>query len=286
MENYKYWYDQDLYDPSTIRFISIDPLCEKYYSISPYIYCLNNPVRFIDPTRMKIEEGSLREWQRQRQNIERRKAELQSSVDKLTAKASAKGWSVEKLINKVGNKIGRIYNLNTTLGTMNTLENSSQVYRLSGTTGSIGGLKLSTTDNVLVIDYSGTANFVHEITHAGQFEVGDVAFDSKSGLSLAQDIFDETSAYRAQFAYSPSSVSGLASPPINGSYNIIPQWVQGLGGGALYSPGGSANTGIIPLNINSTNVDFIIAYPNNPSLKNLPDNFILKQSYPSIYYKR
>lgn len=154
MENYKYWYDQDLYDPSTIRFISIDPLCEKYYSISPYVYCLNNPVRFIDPTRMKIEEGSLREWQRQRQNIERRKAELQSSVDKLTAKASAKGWSVEKLINKVGNKIGRIYNLNTTLGTMNTLENSSQVYRLSGTTGSIGGLKLSTTDNVLVIDYS------------------------------------------------------------------------------------------------------------------------------------
>lgn len=29
--------------------MSIDPLCEKYYWISPYAYCLNNPVKFIDP---------------------------------------------------------------------------------------------------------------------------------------------------------------------------------------------------------------------------------------------
>jgi RHS repeat-associated protein len=32
--------------------ISIDPLCEMYYSISPYAYCLNNPLRYIDPTGM------------------------------------------------------------------------------------------------------------------------------------------------------------------------------------------------------------------------------------------
>ena len=27
----------------------MDPLCEKYYSISPYAYCANNPVNRIDP---------------------------------------------------------------------------------------------------------------------------------------------------------------------------------------------------------------------------------------------
>lgn len=29
--------------------MSVDPLCEKYYWITPYAYCLNNPVKFIDP---------------------------------------------------------------------------------------------------------------------------------------------------------------------------------------------------------------------------------------------
>jgi hypothetical protein len=29
--------------------MSIDPMCEKYYWITPYAYCLNNPVKFVDP---------------------------------------------------------------------------------------------------------------------------------------------------------------------------------------------------------------------------------------------
>lgn len=32
-----------------LQSMSIDPLCEKYYSISPYAYCFNNPVKFVDP---------------------------------------------------------------------------------------------------------------------------------------------------------------------------------------------------------------------------------------------
>lgn len=31
---------------------SMDPLAEKHYSISPYVYCLNNPVKYIDPLGM------------------------------------------------------------------------------------------------------------------------------------------------------------------------------------------------------------------------------------------
>ena len=47
------------YYPASGRFTSVDPLAEKYYSISPYVYCMGNPVKFIDPTGMKVETGSM-----------------------------------------------------------------------------------------------------------------------------------------------------------------------------------------------------------------------------------
>lgn len=34
---------------SHAKWFTVDPEAEKYYSISPYAYCLNNPVKFIDP---------------------------------------------------------------------------------------------------------------------------------------------------------------------------------------------------------------------------------------------
>ena len=37
------------YDPATGLFTSMDPLCEKYYHISPYAYCAGNPVNAVDP---------------------------------------------------------------------------------------------------------------------------------------------------------------------------------------------------------------------------------------------
>jgi len=35
--------------PALMRFTTPDPLAEKYYSVSPYAYCNNNPVNLIDP---------------------------------------------------------------------------------------------------------------------------------------------------------------------------------------------------------------------------------------------
>ena len=43
-----YDYGARFYDPSICRFTTMDPMCEKYYHLSPYIYCLNNPVNVID----------------------------------------------------------------------------------------------------------------------------------------------------------------------------------------------------------------------------------------------
>ena len=45
------WYDYGArhMTPDAGRFTTIDPMAEKYYNISPYAYCANNPLRYIDP---------------------------------------------------------------------------------------------------------------------------------------------------------------------------------------------------------------------------------------------
>lgn len=48
-----YDYGARQYNPVTARWDRMDPLCEKYYSMSPYNYCGNNPINAID------EEGKL-----------------------------------------------------------------------------------------------------------------------------------------------------------------------------------------------------------------------------------
>ena len=40
--------------PGTASWTAIDPMAEKCYSVSPYAYCNNNPVKFVDPEGRKI----------------------------------------------------------------------------------------------------------------------------------------------------------------------------------------------------------------------------------------
>ena len=44
-----YDYGARQYNPVTARWDRVDPLCEKYYGVSPYAYCGGNPVMHIDP---------------------------------------------------------------------------------------------------------------------------------------------------------------------------------------------------------------------------------------------
>lgn len=52
-----YYYEARYYKPPV--FTSRDPLFEKYFWMSPYAYCANNPVKYVDPSGMMDDEWEI-----------------------------------------------------------------------------------------------------------------------------------------------------------------------------------------------------------------------------------
>lgn len=267
-----YDYGARNYDPALGRWMNIDPLAEQYRRWSPYNYAMNNPVFFIDPDGMSVDPASQQEWDKQKQGIE-----FQKNVT-LVAAALSGAQSIKDSAKS----------LEGTLSNLTNLEKSTTVYSLNNTAPN-SEVKLDTATGNVVIGYNTPALFVHESTHAGQYESGDIAFDSQTGSTYAQDTGDEIAAYKAQYAFDPASVSGIASPTaVTKSADITTSWLQNISDGSgnkPYSQGGSANTGISPLNTNSSKADILKAYPNNAGLQSLPSNFTYK-SISTLNYKK
>lgn len=196
-------------------------------------------MRYIDPTGMSIDSTSQNAWDSQKQAILK---------------------DLSKLINnnKDGKKDSRIKSIQGTLRNMRTLEQSDQVYSLNKVNGKVGELKYDTSTGKVIIEYTGTSNFVHEVTHGVQFENGAVGFDKNTGKAIAIDLWDEAAAYTAQYQFDPSSI-----PTVTNINQITPLWVSEItdSKGNVYGPNGWANTGQYPLNANSGAYSLMIAYP-------------------------
>jgi len=51
-----YYYGARYYTPEVSVWLSVDPLADKYPSMSPFMYCAGNPLKYVDPDGMRLDK--------------------------------------------------------------------------------------------------------------------------------------------------------------------------------------------------------------------------------------
>ena len=98
------------------KWLSVDPLVDKYIHLSPYMYCNGNPIKFVDPDGNEVKPDGTEELDMIRNTIPK---ELQHYVQ-----LDANGYIDKEIINQYS---GKIYNLNC----LQALVNNSNTFRVS-----------------------------------------------------------------------------------------------------------------------------------------------------------
>ena len=209
------WYDYGArnYDATLCQFTTIDPLCEKYYHISPYAYCGNNPIKFIDPNGCEFTDAAWWGWVDNLTGvINRRQEKNNAKIAKKQAKLDNGGLS-EKKVKRLEKKIENLQNENSELsnvvGEIVALAASDQVYDImNDDSKNLSNLYMSEkTENSWSTFNNASGVFelhmgnrtlgmlAHELKHAYQFETGDFSISELGYKPLFYDLEDEMQAY-------------------------------------------------------------------------------------------
>ena len=238
------WYDYGArhYDAALGRFISVDPMAEKYYGISPYTYCGNSPVNRIDPTGMIWDD--VKEAERLKRMIDKRISSLNNDINKYQSKIESGGLSekkLSKLTDKLSEAHARVANLEQSKQDIDLLGNDpDNTYAFNQTEGGIHRVWQGD-DGKVYIDTSSDALSIHEITHVRQsLTNGGLSFyngnleNIGSNMPNGENRFKtisamEVEAYRMQYSYDlsfPGYTRNLQGINVHSVGNI--------GNGAIY----------------------------------------------------
>ena len=189
------------YDSGLSIWLSVDPMSDKYPSMSPYTYCANNPIILVDPDGRKFDDVVDKAFVKWIHSCYDSKIKIYEAIVNNTSDKDTK----EKYQN-------RLNQMQTAKCELEELENSTQNYRFNFDYQGNGGkttYDVNTKTVIISINGPGVDGVtVHELTHAYQFETKKLSFSSNGRKGgILYDLTDEFEAYDRGTAYEDGTYS-------------------------------------------------------------------------------
>ncbi len=181
-----------MYDPALGRWHCIDKLSEKYYSLSNYAYCANNPIRLIDVDGRWFDDKNEKRAQRQENKLIKKQGKLANKVVKMAAKGKDTG-DLEARQEELDQSLTDISDMRGNETTEFRWASQSQ----SSNSDSEGVATTEGMGTSVVTMYTKGASMglvLHENRHGGDIARGTLT-------KKTYGVQDEVSAYKAQYSW-------------------------------------------------------------------------------------
>jgi len=173
------------YDSELSGWLSVDPMSDKYPSLSPYCYSADNPVVLVDPNGMEFDEATDKYVQKLENEISMRLKVYNDRMEKLDI-SSKKYGEYQKQVNEYNKILGEISELRNDKDNIYTMNfgvniNSDGEFKYAGQNESgqnVFNINIKQSSEILAWTFDEMA---HELKHAYQY------YEGKLGFAIAQN---------------------------------------------------------------------------------------------------